>query len=245
VICGIRETREGRIMRNIRKMFHIDNTLKPARGIVRSTLSLVSIFAVSIITTFYAIDAHSQGKSVYQTLLKNLQEGSRSIDFATLRLAYTETEDYNPYGQDDPIRSAMFAALKEKRNEDAITEAKKILNKNFVDLDSHYVCKVAYKRMNNNERYEFHDYVLQGLLSSILNSGDGKSPESALVVITTAEEYTVLGITGLRSKKQSLIHKNGRHYDRMEVMDPKTGDHFEIFFNIDIPFKWLNKRLKG
>lgn len=225
-----------------RKMHHKENPLEPCKELAKTLL--LTLLAFSIMTTCHTTEAQSQERSTYHTLLKSLKEGNRTTDFTMLRLSYTETSDYNPYGQDDALRSAMFTALQEKRYGDAIAEATKILETNFVDLDSHYVCTVAYKRMNDSKSYEFHDYVLQGLLSSILNSGDGKSPETALRVISTAEEYTILGMTGLRSMKQSLVHKNAHHYDRMEVMDVKTGDNFEIYFNVDIPFTWLNKRLQ-
>jgi hypothetical protein len=81
-------------------------------------------------------------------------------------------------------------------------------------------------------------------IDSILDSGDGRTPETAFIVIETGEEYALLGMTGFEVIRQSLIKSNGHSYDKMEVKHRKTGETAVFFFNVDIPFNWLNKQFK-
>jgi len=77
-----------------------------------------------------------------------------------------------------------------------------------------------------------------------LKSGDGKSIESAYVVIATDEEYALFNVLGLRGVSQALVNDKDHNYDRMDAVDRKTNQTTTFYFNIDIPFKWLSKSLK-
>jgi hypothetical protein len=80
-------------------------------------------------------------------------------------------------------------------------------------------------------------------MESVLKSGDGRTPESAYTVISTDEEYAFLGVLGLKMKTQSLIKVKNSSYDLLEVVD-KEGNGMKIYFNIDIPFNWLDNKMK-
>lgn len=64
---------------------------------------------------------------------------------------------------------------------------------------------------------------------------DGKSAETAFVVISTDEEDVVLNFLGLRPAGQSLINQN---------CHSRTNEAVIYFFNIDKPFNWLGQSLK-
>ena len=80
---------------------------------------------------------------------------------------------------------------------------------------------------------------------SIMGSGDGKTEETAFVVIGTDEEYTLFNFLGLRAGNQELIQSKGHSYDRMTVTDPKTNQTSVYFFNIDKPYNHLSKKFKN
>jgi hypothetical protein len=203
------------------------------------------VLSVLFVMFSFCPGAFSGDQDNYRNLLSRLKGGDRSVDLQALRLAYTKTADYKPYGDNDrEIRTAMFAALKEKKYDESISQAEKILAHNYVDLDSHYVCRAAYRGLKNRERFEFHDFMFMGFVKSIMAEGDASSPEKAGIVINTAEEYVILGIFGLKSKKQGLVSHNGKSYDKVDVVDPKTGKEFSIYFDIDIPYNWLTKNLQ-
>ncbi len=89
----------------------------------------------------------------------------------------------------------------------------------------------------------FHEFVLSGLIRSILQSGDGQSPETAFVVINVREEYILMELLGLTMQKQSVLESGGHIYDRLEVVDSETGEERELYFNVDIPFAAYDRLL--
>lgn len=180
----------------------------------------------------------------YYGLVKKIKNNDRNVDFKALRLSYTKTQDYKPYGADDSAKDAAFEALNKKNYAEAVRRAESVLEKNYVDLDVHLLCRIAYREMGNLEKSTFHSTVLQGLVSSIYASGDGTTPEKAIVVISVREEYFFMDANGLKMIKSSLITANGHQYDMMDVENEKTAEKMVIYFNIDLPYGWLNKNLQ-
>ncbi len=84
--------------------------------------------------------------------------------------------------------------------------------------------------------------MLNGLVDSIGHSGDGRSPTTAFVTISTPELRAFLRLTGLEVKKQSLVHEADKAFDLMGVRDPETGEEFELYFDITTQ---MTKGFKG
>ena len=81
------------------------------------------------------------------------------------------------------------------------------------------------------------------LVDSIVGQGDGKSFETAFQVISVDEEYAVLVVFGLDRVEQRLVTYNGNEFDVLTVRSRESGDEFQLFFNVDIPWKWLVQHL--
>lgn len=207
---------------------------------------LIAVFILLFVMFTYcaANEEIKNEESTYYSLFEKVKNFDKSVDFKTFRLLYAETSDYNPYDGDYEPRKAMYEAMKEKEHEKALKYARSILDKNYVDIDAHLICKSAYQKMNNSERYNFHQFVENGLINSILSSGDGKSPETAYLVINVKEEYAILNFLGFKLKRQSLRELNGHSYDEMEVINEETGETSVLYFNVDIPFGWLKRRFR-
>lgn len=199
---------------------------------------------------FFVFNGHGYGEETkknapdYYTLVEQLKNNDKSVDFTALRYAYTKTRDYNPYGsEDDADKDAMYKALNNEEFEKAVKHAQAVLEKNYVDLDTHFDCYIAYREMKNAEKQKFHDFVLRGLLGSIYGSGDGQTPETALVVINTREEYFFFNANGYEVISQSLVAINDHNYDKVEVKEKKSGEKTVFYFNIDMPFNWLSSQM--
>ena len=189
--------------------------------------------------------AQETPKASYAALLERVKKSDSTVDFRELRLAYTETAQYNPYGGDRDTRQKMFAALQGKQFDQAVELAEKIMTGNFVEINAHFVAYVANRELGRADKAAFHKFMFEGLIKSIKGSSDGLSPETAFVVISTDEEYVLFNYLGLRPSGQSLINQNGHSFDRMTASNPKTNETFVYFFNIDKPFNWLGKTLKN
>lgn len=202
------------------------------------------IFGITYLCLPGSICAQQQDKPSYETLLEKVMKSDPAADFTALRLAYADNPPKGSEEADSETTKAMFTAFRAKQYDKAIESAQKILKGDFVDINAHLVLAAAYKEKNDAEKSDFHHYVADGLIKSILKSGDGKSEETAYVVISTEEEYVILRVFGLMPGSQSLLSANGHHYDRLDAVDPKTQQKVSLYFNIDRPFGALEKLFK-
>jgi len=186
-------------------------------------------------------------EQAYQSLLAKLKGFDRSIDFKALRVAYSETSLYDPMGdwaREVGARRAILKALEDKDYEKALESAQALLAKNYLNIFAHSVCRFAYKQLNDLNQHEFHQFVENGLINSILSSGDGKSPETAYWVISLSEEYALFRYLGWRPTKQSLNHAHEHSYDRIEATNLQTGETEVVYFNVDTLFACYGKTRK-
>lgn len=188
--------------------------------------------------------AQPQTRSTYETLLERVKKSDQSVDFKELRLAYTDTREYSPYGGDSMARKKMFEALKQKDYDKTLTNATTMLSANYLDIMGHFGAFVAQRELGHADLSVYHRWVFESLLNSIKNSGDGKTTETAFVVISTEEEYALFNYLGLRPQDQALIKEKDHNYDRMTALDPQTNQTVVYYFNIDKPFNWLGNILK-
>jgi uncharacterized protein HemY len=186
----------------------------------------------------------AEAKPTYEALLERVRKHDQTVDFQALRLAYTETKAYGPYGGDAASQKNLFASLKANEYDKALESATTILAGNYLDIIGHFGSFVAHRELGHAELAAYHRFVYEGLLNSIKNSGDGKSMETAFVVISTDEEYALFNYLGLRPTGQALVKEKGHNFDKMTALDPKTNQSVVYYFNIDKPFNWLDKSLK-
>jgi hypothetical protein len=86
-------------------------------------------------------------KVSYDVLLEKVKKQDAAVNFLELRLAYTETKQYNPYGGDRETRKAMFAALNGKQYDQALLSSEKILAANYLDINAHFGAFVANREL--------------------------------------------------------------------------------------------------
>ncbi len=170
----------------------------------------------------------------YDDIVAKLKAGDTSIDFKSLRLAYAETKDAHPFGADRELRKSMFAALDEDRYKDAIKAADKILETGFVNMNAHIVKAIACREMADQQEYDFHKAIYNGLVDSILTGADGKTGKTAYVVISTEEEYVIMQALDYAPSGQALVREDGHTFDVLNGTDKKTKQPVKVYFNIDI-----------
>jgi hypothetical protein len=205
------------------------------RKIIFILFTLISLIGTTTL-------AHSSSTSDnYSTLLSKVKNGDTNIDFKAFRIAYTQTPLYNPYNVDDSTQ--VIRAINEKNYSQMLKYANIILEKNFTDLDAHYASMIAYEKLGDQKRFNFHRTVFFKLLDSIIKSGDGKAPETAVQVITIREEYMAMLILQLKQNSRTSKQIGEKSYDISEVFDTKNNQTHSLYFDISIPFDWLNEKL--
>ncbi len=183
----------------------------------------------------------SLDENVYLPLLDSVKLGL-SEDFLTLRLAYTKTKEYQPYDtMEKDYQSGCVAKIKLGEFAEAAKIIDSLLEKNYVDMYSHFLKSYALSELKDTAKAIFHMGIYEGLIKSILISGDGMTPKTAMLVIDTSEEYTLLNAYDMTFKGQSLISDEEFKYDKLQVVNPSSEKEMDLYFNIDILMHHLSK----
>jgi len=182
--------------------------------------------------------------SRYEELLVQAKADPTSVDFTRLRQAYVDSAQYDPYGVEEATaRGAMVKAFSERDCDGALKHAQTILDKNYLHIDAHFAAAMCYQRSQQVKEEQQHRAMALGLLNSVKGSGDGKTPETAYVVIAISEEYSLLSVLRLKKVRQALANTPGHKVDAMIVQD-RSGAEFTVFFNVDSPFQWFARSRK-
>lgn len=186
-----------------------------------------------------------RAEPTYDELLARARAQDSSLDFAALRLAYTRTAEYDPYATDTATLEAAGKALQSKDFSLARQHVDTLLGRNYVDLDGHILAYEAASGLGDEAAKKQHGYMLDGLFGSIVKQGDGRSMKTAWIVIGPREEYVVARLMEAELVEQALVHEGGHHYDVLTVK--KRGGSAQttkLYFNIDLPFAWMEQNLK-
>lgn len=178
----------------------------------------------------------------YDDLLAQARRGAGAVDYRALRYAFAASPAYHPYGgAETALKDEMFKAFRAGDCVRVVALAEQIVDIVYVNIDAHMLGDLCYRRLQNAAAADAHRRVAQGLLRSILASGDGKAAVTAYVVIGVDEEYSLLSALGYHVERQSLISESGHSYDRLDVS--KGGTSAVFFFNVDLPLGALRRQL--
>lgn len=181
----------------------------------------------------------------YDDYVAQVKAGKIEIDYTAFRLAYAASPKYAPYGVAE-ILSKLKKAYDARDCPSAMAHAKEVFEVNFVHMEAHKIAAFCQKKAGNDEEARRHYAMFMGLFSSVLKSGDGKSPETAFVVIAVDEEYSVLETASFTPVKQALVNHGGSAFDRFEVKwrDSDSDQTVTLFFNVDRPHAQLARTLQ-
>lgn len=186
--------------------------------------------------------------STYLTLLRPLREaGDTTIDMTALRRAFTATSFYSPYDTDhDDQGERMWARINAKDLKGAGQIADSLLSANYLDLGTHIGAGVIALQNGDSATAARHFAIARAVVRSIESTGDGRSADHPLFVIALSEEYSYLGVVGLRrSGMQALSKCAGRACDELEVTPREGGAQFPLYFDVSLPMNWMTKTLSA
>ena len=106
-----------------------------------------------------------------------------------------------------------------------------------VELDAVLEARLALEKAGDKEGAEYERYLSQGMVASVLATGDGKTWKTAYEVYAVSEEYDVLFAAGLVKVDQGTIDgttKDGKvkSFDVITARDPQTDATQRNFFNV-------------
>ena len=181
----------------------------------------------------------------YEEILAAARRGSESIDFSRFRFAFTRTNAYAPYDvealeEDQTLEEAARASDWKSM----LAQARAALERCYVRVRPHLYAAAACEALGDAVEQRHHEQCSRGLLTSILNSGDGRTPDTAFVVIGVWEEYDVLNALKLQLTHQALLPVGDRQVDQITVMSPEASAPFNLYFDVTIPKTMLQRGLE-
>jgi len=196
-------------------------------------LSITALAALLVVGLAFASE---DADAVYRNLVQRVQSGDFTVDFRALRLACLKSTLCQPRGSKTDL-ALLNRAESANDYAGAIKIGERLINQGFVNVEVHATLVKIYQDMQEPEKSKFHLEVTTALLRSILESGDGKTTQTAYQVICDREEYDTLTSLGLRyfgpMVSQTAVHENGHTFDRFEITNSVDGRSRFIFFNID------------
>jgi hypothetical protein len=172
----------------------------------------------------------------YDSLLARLRGGDLTIDYLALRLAYAATPQYAPYDFRTESKTAMRTAFAAGECRTALAVADSTLARNYVDIEAHVVSDQCMGRLGDHAKASYHGTIARGLIESIRTYASGRTPDSAIVVISIDEEYTILAVQGLERTMQAFTTCGGHPCDAIHAVERGSGKKHSLYFNVAIPF---------
>lgn len=170
----------------------------------------------------------------YVETLGRVQHGDMSVDFRAFRVAGALKSGPHASKLETEERAAFRNIMASGDWTGALDSAKRALERNYASPIAQYDAMAAYQAMGRADEAAAHEKILNALLDSIRQSGDGKSPETAYFVVTVQEEYIFLNrVLNVRAKSQDWVRKDGHFYDRLAVPDSTTNQVGYLWFNAD------------
>lgn len=210
-----------------------------------NTVSMAALLYI-IAMVLLAPNVSATNDDEYQSLLARMKNGD-NVDYTQLRQAYAKSPDYDPYSINiGQLKSDMHEAASRGNCESALESARRILETHFLSIDAHAAAAHCYEKLGRDEQVAQEWAVARGLIQSIFQSGDGKTPETAFIVVTLEEQYTLMSAMQLQRRSKSLIHHDGHVYDMHEVIrrDAAASDTTtELYFRVDPIIGHLDKQL--
>jgi hypothetical protein len=204
----------------------------------------------SLPVEYNEIPAPDKNREAYDVLVERVQVRGTARDFAKLRKAYIRTDLYNPYDRHQrQLARDMVEALDANDLRQCIELANALLQRNYTHLGAHSVAANCHGRLGDSEQQQMHARIYSGLINAIDGSGDGRKAGSAYVVISVDEIYDFLQAKDLEVAKRALLDdpelQGERHIQVMPVRDPRSGDSFNLYFDISAEQKYFARKLRS
>ena len=202
------------------------------RAHVRGVASAVFLALMIVCAAPSARAADTGPEARYQTLLAAAKAGGPGVDWQALRFAYADRPGFSLVSETySAIKQQAFNALDAKDFTKMQHIAQQLIDQNFVDPEAHLLAVIACKELGDKDGVLRESMIAKGLFHSI-ETGDGKTKQTALTVISVSEEYVYLRMKGLQPQKQSLIRDPDHGYDLLDTKDAQGQSH-PVYFQID------------
>ena len=202
------------------------------RGCGLKVAGFVLLAGVLTQTACAQLDDPAVAKQKYETYRARVTGGDLSVDWRAFRLAAVVGGVDGGFDW-HPVRDQVMQDMDAGKNADALTAANQIIEHNMANPEGHLLAMMVLRKMGMDIFADKQRAILDAIVKSILESGDGKSAKTAWFTVNISEEYFIMNVVlGLKPKDQGLVQQDGHAYDEMTVVDDK-GAKQVLWFNTD------------
>jgi hypothetical protein len=190
------------------------------------------------LTSSEAAAAYAQRRQLqsrYADLTLKAAQGN-PVDFSMLRAAYPYTDQWDPYGtKTTALLDQAAAAATGQDCASAMEKLDAILKLDFTIDAAHALRSDCLAASGREPAARIESTIADGLIHSLMDSGDGNTEASAYVVMTQREEMDVLANRHLVVKlRQTLVRgENGHLYDVVQASSATDGTTVKtVYFDV-------------
>jgi hypothetical protein len=191
------------------------------------------------LTSAEAAAAYAQRKqfqSRFTELTRRASAGDHAVDFTVLRSFYPYTDQWDPYGNKTAaLLDQAVAASKGKDCATAMEKLDEILKLDFTIDAAHALRSDCLAATGQQSASTIEADIADGLIHSLMDSGDGNTESTAYVVMTQREEMDVLANRHLVLKlRQTQVRgSNGHLYDEIQGTSARDGESVKtVYFDV-------------
>ena len=155
-------------------------------------------------------------------------------NFRTLQEALVQSPEYAPYSGEP---REVYPLIEQGQFKTAKDQLMALMPNWFLNPGVHKLLSFIAHKLDDEPAARFEFQLAMILLEGILSTGAG-SEDRPYQVLHTADEYDLLEHLDKQSEHQSLVEKDGRHFDRQDCTDGT-----QLWFDITWPFSHLQQKL--
>lgn len=163
----------------------------------------------------------------------------RLDEFFMLYLGYTTDKNYSPYFPENEVLEKLWD--NEKYNE-YINEARIYLLEHPVNFHIYLKMARVSEYLDQEELHFKNQFRYHGFLKALMATGNGESTKEAITICFPWHKNSIMSEMGYEILEHTIIKDENEVFERVTGKD-KAGNKKEVYFNISIPYKELEKAL--
>jgi hypothetical protein len=160
-------------------------------------------------------DQRRQYQETFNNLVARANAGDANVDYTALRNAYPFTEQWDPFGNKTATLLREAEAARNGGDCAVALEKLEVVLKYDFTIDSAHALRADCVAEESPAQAQIENSIANGLVHSLMDSGDGIGEKTAYVVNTMREEQDVLANRHiqLKTRHTEVRGSNGHYYD--------------------------------
>jgi hypothetical protein len=180
----------------------------------------------------FATDNKSVAMRKYEILRTRVIGNDLSVDWSEFRVAAAVAEVDKGFDRHS-MRERVLSDVDAGNYARALAGAQTVISHNMAEPEGHLLAMLAYQKLGKDQEALREHNIVDAIVQSIMNSGDGQSAQKAWVTVSEGEKDFVVNIVlDAQPESQVVVHKDGHDYDKMTVLEDDGAEHV-LWFNTD------------